>query len=61
MPHGAALAATTFMAAFSGADFSLVTNEWLDKNIRSKGTIGGRVSALGILDGRRYTFVLELD
>ncbi|MCA9215267.1 MAG: DUF1593 domain-containing protein [Planctomycetales bacterium] len=29
-----------FHGRFSGADFSLVTNEWLDKNIRQKGPLG---------------------
>ncbi|WP_240676262.1 nucleoside hydrolase-like domain-containing protein [Botryobacter ruber] len=29
-----------FHGRFDGADFSLVTNEWLDKNIRSKGPLG---------------------
>ena len=29
-----------FHGRFSGADFSLVTNEWLDKNIRRKGPLG---------------------
>jgi hypothetical protein len=29
-----------FHARCAGADFSLVTNEWLDRNIRKKGTLG---------------------
>ena len=29
-----------FHGRFSGADFNLVTNEWLDKNIRGKGPLG---------------------
>lgn len=29
-----------FHGRFDGADFSLVTNEWLDRNIRSKGPLG---------------------
>lgn len=29
-----------FHGRFSGADFQLVTNEWLDENIRSKGPLG---------------------
>ena len=29
-----------FHGRFSGADFNLVTNEWLDKNIRRKGPLG---------------------
>jgi hypothetical protein len=30
-----------FHGRFAGADFSLVTNEWLDRNIRRKGPLGG--------------------
>lgn len=29
-----------FHGRFSGADFELVTNEWLDKNVRQKGPLG---------------------
>ena len=29
-----------FSGRFSGADFSVVTNEWLDQNVRSKGPLG---------------------
>jgi hypothetical protein len=29
-----------FHGRFSGADFNLVTNEWLDKNVRRKGPLG---------------------
>ncbi len=29
-----------FHGRFAGADFSIVTNEWLDKNVRSKGPLG---------------------
>jgi len=29
-----------FHGRFGGADFELVTNEWLDRNIRSKGSLG---------------------
>src|SRR5690606_2615149 len=29
-----------FHGRFAGGDFSLVTNEWLDRNIRSKGALG---------------------
>ncbi|GKW22784.1 hypothetical protein PEC311524_03780 [Pectobacterium carotovorum subsp. carotovorum] len=29
-----------FHGRFTGADFSLVTNEWLDKNVRTKGALG---------------------
>ena len=29
-----------FHGRFSGADFNLVTNEWLDKNVRQKGPLG---------------------
>jgi hypothetical protein len=31
-----------FHGRFSGADFSLVTNEWLDRNIRPKGPLGAQ-------------------
>jgi len=29
-----------FTARCPGADFTLVTNEWLDRNIRKKGPLG---------------------
>lgn len=29
-----------FHGRFGGVDFSLVTNEWLDRNVRSKGPLG---------------------
>lgn len=29
-----------FHGRFDGADYSLVTNEWLDRNVRSKGPLG---------------------
>jgi hypothetical protein len=31
-----------FHGRFAGADFSVVTNEWLDKNIRKKGALGAQ-------------------
>jgi Cellulose-binding Sde182, nucleoside hydrolase-like domain/Cellulose-binding protein Sde0182, C-terminal domain len=31
-----------FHGRFAGADFSLVSNEWLDRNIRSKGPLGAQ-------------------
>jgi len=31
-----------FHGRFDGADFSLVTNEWLDQNIRQKGPLGAQ-------------------
>jgi hypothetical protein len=35
-----AIGGDKFHGRFGGADYSLVTNEWLDKNIRSKGSLG---------------------
>jgi len=35
-----AISGDRFHGRFGGADFSLVTNEWLDRNIRSKGPLG---------------------
>lgn len=35
-----AIGGDKFHGRFDGADFSLVTNEWLDRNIRSKGPLG---------------------
>ncbi|MBM1105848.1 DUF1593 domain-containing protein [Aurantibacter crassamenti] len=35
-----AIGGDKFHGRFDGADFSLVTNEWLDKNVRSKGPLG---------------------
>jgi len=35
-----AIGGDKFHGRFGGADFSLVTNEWLDKNIREKGPLG---------------------
>ncbi len=35
-----AIGGDKFHGRFGGADFSLVTNEWLDKNVRSKGPLG---------------------
>ena len=35
-----AIGGDKFHGRFGGADFSLVTNEWLDRNIRSKGPLG---------------------
>jgi hypothetical protein len=36
-----AIGGDKFHGRFDGADFSLVTNEWLDRNIRRKGPLGG--------------------
>jgi hypothetical protein len=36
-----AIGGDKFHGRFGGADYSLVTNEWLDKNVRSKGPLGG--------------------
>ncbi|SMF65445.1 Protein of unknown function [Alteromonadaceae bacterium Bs31] len=35
-----AIGGDKFHGRFGGADFSVVTNEWLDKNVRSKGPLG---------------------
>lgn len=35
-----AIGGDKFHGRFDGADFSLVTNEWLDRNVRSKGPLG---------------------
>ncbi|MBX2842342.1 MAG: DUF1593 domain-containing protein [Flammeovirgaceae bacterium] len=35
-----AIGGDKFHGRFDGADFSLVTNEWLDKNVRRKGPLG---------------------
>lgn len=35
-----AIGGDKFHGRFGGADFSLVTNEWLDRNVRSKGPLG---------------------
>lgn len=42
-----------FHGRFVGADFSLVTNEWLDKNIRQKGPLGKEYP--------RWEFLMEGD
>ena len=39
-PPGPASAATCYYRNGAGADFTTVTNEWLDANIRSKGPLG---------------------
>ena len=46
-----------FHARCPGADFSLVTNEWLDKEHPPKRATRKRVSALGIPDGGRHAVV----
>ena len=44
-----------FHARFTGADFSIVDNKWLDDNIRNDhGPFGCRVSDNQIFDGRRH-------
>lgn len=35
-----AIGGDNFHGRFGGADYSLVTNEWLDRNVRSKGPLG---------------------
>lgn len=42
-----------FHGRFTGADFSLVTNEWLDQNIRRKGPLGAEYP--------RWEFLMEGD
>ena len=42
-----------FHGRFGGADFSLVTNEWLDRNVRSKGPLGAEYA--------RWEFMMEGD
>jgi hypothetical protein len=42
-----------FHGRFAGADFSLVTNEWLDRNIRRKGPLGAQYP--------RWEFAMEGD
>jgi Protein of unknown function (DUF1593) len=42
-----------FHGRFAGADFSLVTNEWLDQNIRRKGPLGAEYP--------RWEFLMEGD
>jgi hypothetical protein len=42
-----------FHGRFSGADFSLVTNEWLDRNVRRKGPLGAQYP--------RWEFLMEGD
>ncbi len=42
-----------FHGRFSGADWSLVTNEWLEKNIRAKGPLGAEYP--------RWKFMMEGD
>jgi hypothetical protein len=42
-----------FHGRFAGADFSLVTNEWLDRNVRSKGPLGAEYP--------RWEFLMEGD
>ena len=56
-----AIGGDKFHGRFGGADFSLVTNEWLDRNVRRKGPVGRRVSPLGIHDGRRHAVVPQPD
>lgn len=42
-----------FHGRFAGADYQLVTNEWLDKNVRSKGPLGAEYP--------RWKFMMEGD
>ncbi|HTF95012.1 MAG TPA: nucleoside hydrolase-like domain-containing protein [Cellvibrio sp.] len=42
-----------FHGRFGGADFSLVTNEWLDRHVRSKGSLGAEYP--------RWKFMMEGD
>jgi hypothetical protein len=43
-----------FHGRFTGADFSIVDNPWLDEHIRSKGPARGTTSAHQVHDGRRH-------
>ena len=43
-----------FHGRFAGADFSIVDNPWLDRNIRSKGPLGAAASAHDVPDGGRH-------
>ncbi len=44
-----------------GADFTTVTNEWLDANIRSKGPLGKQVSEVHVHHGGGYAVVSGAD
>ncbi len=48
-----AISGDNFHGRFSGADFSLVTNEWLDQNVRQKGPLGAEYP--------RWEFLMEGD
>ncbi len=48
-----AIGGDKFHGRFGGADFSLVTNEWLDRNIREKGPLGAEYP--------RWKFMMEGD
>lgn len=48
-----AIGGDRFHGRFGGADFSLVTNEWLDRNVRRKGPLGAEYP--------RWEFMMEGD
>ncbi len=51
-----------FHGRFTGADFSLVDNPWLEKNIRSKGPLGAEYPAAKFLmEGDTPTFLYLID
>ncbi|PTY07916.1 hypothetical protein DB347_06730 [Opitutaceae bacterium EW11] len=51
-----------FHGRFVGADFSLVTNEWLDRNVRSKGPLGAEYPKWQyLMEGDTPTFLFLID
>ncbi len=51
-----------FHGRFTGADFSLVDNPWLEKNVRSKGALGAEYPAAKFLmEGDTPTFLYLID
>jgi len=51
-----------FHGRFTGADFSIVDNPWLDKNIRSKGPLGEQYPQMKFLmEGDTPTFLYLID
>ncbi len=51
-----------FSARFTGADFSIVDNPWLEKNIRSKGPLGAQYPAFKFLmEGDTPSFLYLID
>jgi hypothetical protein len=51
-----------FHGRFAGADFSLVTNEWLDRNVRRKGPLGAEYPRWEyLMEGDTPSFLLLVD